>query len=217
LLICILFYMVFPHMKGLYQRNSIWWIRFSHNGTQYRRSTETTDFQLAKKKYYKVNLEISEGEWLENPKPQNKTFAELAKKYEEQVLKEQKCHINASSYLKQLKEFFGRNNLTLITPALIDDFKNFRKKQGVKPATINRQLTILKRMLNLAKKRWMWMSEVPDIEMEQRADKKRLRHLSFAEFQQLLGSFEDRPAPGQLAQTQKGPGGLGCTDHKHKR
>lgn len=90
------------------------------------------------------------------------------------------------SYFKQLKEFFGEYVLSEITPALIDDFRQMRKKQGGKPATINRQFKILRRMLNLAKQRWQWIKETPTIEMEPNADSKRIRHLSFGEYNKLL-------------------------------
>lgn len=97
------------------------------------------------------------------------------------VIRKNRC------YLNQLREFFGKYILNDITPALIDDFKQKRKEDGVKSITINKQLSILRRMFNLAKKRWMWIKEMPLIEMEPNADNKRTRHLSFEEFHNLLG------------------------------
>ena len=175
---------------GLYKRGLVWWMRFTYKGRQVRKSTETTDKKLAEKIYYKVVNQIAEGKWFDVDEGNQRTFEELAEKYETQVFKELKCWRSSISYLNQLKGFFGEYRLTEITPALIDDFRQMRKKQGVKPSTINRQFKILRRMLNLARKRWQWIKETPTIEMEQNADTKRVRHLSFEEFNKLLKCCE---------------------------
>ncbi len=69
---------------------------------------------------------------------------------------------------------------------MIDDFRQMRKGQGVTSTTINKQLSMLRRMFNLAQKRWGWVKESPLIEMEPHADNRRTRHLSFEEFLKLL-------------------------------
>jgi len=176
---------------GLYKRGLVWWMRFTYNGEQIRRTTEATDKKLAERIYHKVINQIAEGKWFDVDEGKQRTFLELAEKYEYQVFRELKGWRYSISYLNQLKDFFGKYKLCEITPALIDDFKQMRKKQGVKPATINRQFKILQRMLNLAKKRWQWIKETPAIEMEQNADVKRVRHLSFDEFHKLLGFCEE--------------------------
>lgn len=54
-------------------------------------------------------------------------------------------------YLKaQLIPFFGEMELSEITPLTVDRFIARRQKDGVKNSTINRELTVLKKMLNLA-------------------------------------------------------------------
>lgn len=146
---------------GLYKRGLVWWMRFSYKGQQVRKSTETTDKKLAEKIYCKVVNQIAEGKWFDVDEGNQRTFEELAEKYETQVFRELKSWRSSISYLNQLKDFFGEYRLTEITPALIDDFRQMRKKQGVKPSTINRQFKILRRMLNLAKKRWQWTKETP--------------------------------------------------------
>ncbi len=172
-------------------KSKVWQMSFHVNGKQVRRSTGTMDKRVAERIYAKLKTRLAEEEWFDFDEGKKRTFEELAEKYEQQVGKEQKSWISARSYFMQLKEFFGAYTLSKITPALIDDFKQLRKAKGVKPATINRQLNILKRMLNLARKRWQWLKEVPVIEMELNADKKRVRHLSFDEFHRLLDSCDD--------------------------
>jgi integrase len=175
---------------GLYRRGQAWWMSFTYNGRQLRRPTETNDKKLAEKIYRKVMTQIAEGKWFDIDEGSQRTFEELVAKYEATEFKELKSWRSVESYLKQLKEFFGNRTLTSITPALIDEFKQKRKGEKDKPATIVRKLNILKRILNLAKKRWMWLREVPPIEMERQADTKRLRNLSYEEYHKLLKHCE---------------------------
>lgn len=176
---------------ALYKRGRVWWMRFSYKGKQIKKSTEVSDKKLAHRIYYKIMAQVAEGKWFEVEEDEERTFAEMVAKYEAQEFKELKSWRTVQSYLNQLNGFLGSYPLSEITPALIDDFKQMRKSTGVKPATINRQLTILRRMLNLAKKRWMWIKDVPHVEMEPRADNKRIRHLSFEEYHRLLDCCED--------------------------
>lgn len=170
---------------ALSKRGKVWYMSISHNGKQIRRSTETTNKGLAEKIHAKILTEITEGKWFDVYLGESKTFLELALKYEKEVFSELKSKESVYSYLNQLKDYFGKYKVSKINIAIIDEFKQMRKAKGVKPATINRQLNILKRIFNLAKKRWLWIKEVPYIEMEPKADVKRVRFLSFEEFRKL--------------------------------
>ncbi len=136
-----------------------------------------------------------EHRWFTGLPGETKTFMELAIKYENGPFKETKSYQSVQGYLNGLKEFFGHYTLSEITPALIDEFKQRRKAAGIKPATINRQLNIFRRMFTLARKRWMWIKEIPVIEMETKADQKRVRHLSFDEYHRLLACCDDYLKP----------------------
>lgn len=171
---------------GLYKRGLVWWMRFTYNGEQIRRTTEATDKKLAERIYHKVINQIAEGKWFDVDEGRQRTFEELVEKYETQVFSELKSYSKNRCYVNQLREFFGKYKLNEITPALIDDFRQMRKEQGVKPATINCQFSFLRRMFHLAQKRWLWIKETPLIEMEPKADNKRTRHLTYDEFHQLL-------------------------------
>ena len=46
---------------GLYKRGTVWWMSFSHQGQQYRRSTETEDKKLAVRIFDKLRGDIAEG------------------------------------------------------------------------------------------------------------------------------------------------------------
>ena len=176
---------------GLYKRGKVWWMSFYYKGKQRRQSTETTDKKLAEMIYYKAVTQVSDNKLVISDEKKERTFKELVDKYRYSVFRELRNWKKTECYLNQLEEFLGPYALSQINPALIDDFKQMRKQNGVTPATVNRQLTILRRMLNLARKRWMWIEQVPPVEMEPRADKKRVRHLSFDEFHLLINCCED--------------------------
>jgi integrase len=165
-------------------------MRFNYQNRQIRKPTGTYDKKIAEKIYHKVMAQIAEGKWFDVDEGSKRTFLELVEKYESTEFKELKSWRSVESYLKQLKEFFGLYSLSQINPALIEEFKQQRRNKGDKPATIVRKLNILKRMFNLAKKRWMWVKDVPPIEMIAKADKKRLRYLSFGEYHKLLEKCE---------------------------
>jgi len=175
---------------GLYKRGQVWWMRFTYQGKCIKKSTETKDKKLAEKIHHKVMAQIAEGKWFDVDEGGKRTFIELAERYESTEFKELKSWQSVESYLKQVKEFFGPYTVSQINPALIEDFKQKRKSTGDQPSTIVRKLNILKRIFNLAKKRWMWVKDVPSIEMPANADRKRLRYLSFAEYHKLLDKCE---------------------------
>jgi hypothetical protein len=54
--------------------------------------------------------------------------------------------------------FFGGRLLTQINPFLVEEYKRVRLEAGVKPATVNREVSCLKHMFNLAV-RWSKLNE----------------------------------------------------------
>jgi integrase len=91
--------------------------------------------------------------------------------------------------VKNLKRFFGNPKLTEITPKSIVAFKNKRYADGVTPATINRELAMLKKAFNLACREWEWAKDNPvcRVSME-REHNTRDRWLSDEEEQRLLSA-----------------------------
>ena len=63
--------------------------------------------------------------------------------------------------MKTLKTFFGNPTLDQVTPKRIVAYKNQRYTDGVKPATINRELATLKKAFNLARREWEWCTDNP--------------------------------------------------------
>jgi len=149
---------------GIYKRGKTWWMSFSYDGRQVRRSTETDDRKLAEKIYHKVMTEVAEGKWFERPRDEEKTFGELMEKYmdEHSVLKKRSTSRDTAS-LKHLLPFFNNYTLTVLAqrPELINRYKVERLKSGAAPATLNRELALMKHAFSLAVREWQWVQDNP--------------------------------------------------------
>jgi integrase len=149
---------------GLYKRDSVWWMSFTHNGKQLRRSTETEDKKLAIRIFDKLKGEIAEGKWFERPPGEGYKFNDLMEKYMVEysaVNKAASSHKRDKSLVKQLVSVFGEQYLTEITPAMISDFKVKRRADGVSPRTINYELTTMSHAFNIAIREWGLASDNP--------------------------------------------------------
>jgi integrase len=78
--------------------------------------------------------------------------------------------------------------LSQITPDLIEDFKEERLANGVGPATVNRDLAVLRRMLKLAERRRL-VARTPFVEvelLEERSVRRRPHIVTFDEEEKIL-------------------------------
>jgi integrase len=154
---------------GLVKRGHTWWISFMYQGQQVRRSTGTTDKRLAEAILGQVKVQIIEGRFFEKPEAQQRTLTELLDRYlSEHAARRANARRELTS-VKNLKAFFGTPTLEQVTPRRIVAYKNQRYADGVKPATINRELATLKKAFNLARREWEWCDDNPvcRVSMEQ--------------------------------------------------
>ncbi len=134
---------------GLFKRNSVWWMSFTHQGQQYRRSTETDDKKLAQRIFDKLKGEIAEGKhhWVSS---ENVEFEDLVKDLiNDYKLNSRKSLDRASLSVKHLSSFFGGMKVKDITSNLIQSYILVRREEGASNGTINRELSALNRMLTL--------------------------------------------------------------------
>jgi len=137
---------------GLYKRGQTWWISFSYKGKRVRHSTETDDKKLAEKIYHKVMTEVVEGKYFTSP-VEDVNFQGLAEDYlSDYRINLRKSLWRAEVYVKHLgKSFEGRMAGDITT----EDAKKYiskRLQEGASNATVNRELSALKRMFSLAAK-----------------------------------------------------------------
>lgn len=176
----------------MFKRGPVWWISFVHNGKRYRRSTETADKKLAQRIQDKVKGEVAEEKWFETLPGEEKTFRELMGKYLKEHASKKASAKNFFGYSKNLISFFGDSLLTEITPRVISQYKIKRWGDGVKPASINRELATMKKAFNLAMKEWEWVRENPVMKVSMEVENnKRDRWLTEDEEERLLGVCPD--------------------------
>jgi len=174
---------------GLCRRpqGKVWWMSFMYQGKQVRRSTGTADRRLAESILAKVRVQIIEGRFFETREETIRTFEELMERYMTEHASRRSQPRHYRGYTNSLKTFFGGRTLVEITPKLIVEYKNRRYAAGLKPASINRELSTLKKAFNLAVREWEWcrVNPVSQVSME-RENNKRDRWLSIGEETRLL-------------------------------
>jgi len=149
---------------GLYKRGSVWWMRFTNQGKQIKRSTETDDKKLAKRIFDKVRGEVAERKWFEKLPGEDKTFAEMMERYMMEHSARNKAprsHIRDKSLRDHLVGHFGDLTLAEIAPSQISEYKTKRREEGASPRTLNYELALMSHAFNLAIKEWEWVRENP--------------------------------------------------------
>ena len=147
---------------GLFKRGSVWWMSFTYQGKQYRETTETQDPKLAKRIFDKVKGEIAEGKWFERSPGEERTFDDMMDKYmQEYSIPKKASSKRDQASLLHLKPFLGNRLLPEVTPTLLNEYKVMRRLEGAAPATINRELALVKHAYSLAVREWEWTRDNP--------------------------------------------------------
>ena len=143
--------------------NGIWWTCIRHNGRKIQKSLETSDKKLAQDIEAKIRTEIVEGSYFEKLVGRNKTFGDMMDKFmaEHAPTVSENTQRSYTTSLKFLLPHFGDSNLISISPKMISRYKVLRKGDGVKPATVNRELAMLSKAFSLAAKEWEWLKDNP--------------------------------------------------------
>jgi len=171
---------------GIYKRGRVWWMGFTYQGRNYRRSTEVTDRKLAQRIYDKIKGDIAEGKWFEKLPGEEKSFKEMMEKYLNEHVSKKLSSKSFRSHSKTLVSHFGEYTLKDITPRLISEYKVKRLNEESKPGTLNRELATMKKAFNLAIKEWEWIKENPVARISLEQEDKRIRWLNDDEEKRLL-------------------------------
>ena len=139
-------------MGSLYQRGNVWWIKYYRNGKPYRESTRSE-----KESYAKKLLKLREGEITQGRIPALKVerirFDELAEDLiTNYKFNGRKSLDRAERSIKRLKRFFEGIRVVDITSDQVNVYVAERLEEGASNASINRELSALKRMFSLGAK-----------------------------------------------------------------
>jgi len=163
-----------------------WQMGVSVGGRQICRSAHTMNKGVAKKLLARWETQIFEGRF-QLIKTTAPTFEEWANQFLPTV-PHLKTRSRYTSSVNNMQARFGKMRLSQITPDLIEDFKEKRLAGGVRPATVNRDLAVLRRMLRLAeRKRFIARSPFAEVELLEERSARRKPHIAtFEEEERIL-------------------------------
>lgn len=178
-------------VKG--KKGDRWYIDFYNEGQRIRKV-------LGSKKDAEHTLTLLEADSLRGElyliKKSDMSFKELTEKYLEYGETNGKRSLERDEYsIKALMDRFQYMKITQINPLLIEDYKKKRQDEKRKSGTINRELSCLRHMFNLAKK-WKIIRESPMSEVKLlKEDRYKMRILGKAEADLLIDAAEEHLKP----------------------
>jgi len=170
-----------------------WQMGVSVAGRQICRSAHTTNKGTAKKLLAQWETRVFEGRF-QLIKTNAPTFSEWADQFL-LTIPHSKTRFRYASSVNNMKPKFGRLRLSQITPDLIEDFKDERlakrigqAKRSLGPATVNRDMAVLRRMLRLAeRKRYIARTPFTEVEfLEERSIRRKPHIATFEEEERIL-------------------------------
>lgn len=175
---------------GLYKRGRVWWMAYSFNHQKVNESTHTPNKRLAKRALDKRLGEIAEGR-LQLPHLQSAPrLDDWSDQFLSGIADANTCERYRAS-VRNLLRILGQPRLSDLASDQIDRFVQERQSEGVRPATINRDLAVLRRMLKLAqKRRYLVRNPFDQVEMlNETRGRRQARILTFEEERRLMSTI----------------------------
>lgn len=171
---------------SLRKRGAVWWIDFvSPSGERIRRSAETESKALAQELHDKLKAEAWRISKL-GERPRHLWDDAVVRWLKEQA---HKASIEADKiHLRWLDQYLRGRDLDTISRVLIDQITEAKLREGVRNATVNRVLEVLRAILRKCVDDWEWLDRAPRIRMLKEPTR-RIRHLTRGEAQRLLAEL----------------------------
>lgn len=131
-------------------------------------------------------------------------FSKTYLTYVKEVIKKKSSRRDEIS-VAHLNSFFGNLKLSTITPKDVLDYQTKRLKDGMKPATVNRELACLKALLNVARQRGNFFGDNPVSKVKSlEENNQRERTLSLEEEEKLIANSTPQLIPIIIAAIHTG-------------
>jgi len=128
---------------ALYQRGRIWYVDFDINGQRVQTSTGTPNKREVERFMAKHMVAG------DTAKPVRISLEEFGRRYMEYAKANKRSWIRDEQMLKQLNGFYGPALLSDIGALSVESYKR-QRMNDVAPATLNREIALLKHMYDLA-------------------------------------------------------------------
>jgi len=175
-------------MGTIYKRGSVWWVKYYRDGKPYYESSQSPKESQAHKLLARREGEVAKGE-LPGIYYDKVRFGVLAEDYLTDYRINQRRSVDkAERHVRYLKGFFGNARVTSITTDQVNKYIQARLDDGKSNATINRELSALKRILSLGK-RARKVNEIPYIPMLKESNTRK----GFFEYEQYLAVRDALP------------------------
>lgn len=180
-------------MKGLYLRGKVWYIDYYCDGKRIKKSV-SKDRKIAEAVLQKRKLEVIEGKHLDIRRIPKVRFEDFAEEYLHLHSKLKRSYNTDFIIVKSLNKHFAGRYLSEITVLDIEKFKALRARE-VMPATTNRELAVLRSMLNRAIE-WGKLQHNPCKAVKLfKTNNQRLRFLEREEIDRLLSNCAEHLRP----------------------
>jgi integrase len=177
-------------MRGrIFKRRDAWHIDYSLDGQRVRRKIGTKG--QAQDALAAVKADILRGEYRLTSDCRLRDFSD---EYLEYVKARGRVWTFHETSLKHLAEFFGDYLLSRITLDSIIAYKLSREK-AVSGATINRELAVLRNLLNVAKKKGLWSGLNPINKEDFYPEPRKVHHILTEDERRALLAAIDKKAP----------------------
>lgn len=176
--------------QGETHRTDVWWMAYTAGGKQHCESTGTTNKRLAKKILAIRLAEIAEGRFsglLKSHPPKLKEY--LSKYLDSRMDLHPNTRTRYAVSSRALEGFFGGMRLPDITDARVEEYTAARRKGGTGAAGVNRDLSLLRQVLQQAKReRYVAQNPLGDREhfLDERKERLQAKPFTVEEEQRLL-------------------------------
>ncbi len=194
-------------MSGLLLRGGVWHIDKVIHGTRICESTGTSDLEEAEALLMR-RLQAARATRLFGAREEH-TFREAATKYLEENQHKRSLERDARA-LATLDPYIGELPLQRVHHDTLQHFVRARLGAGISPGTINRDLAVVRRILNLCARLWRdasdrtWLETPPLIQMQRHPNKRQPYPLSVEEERLLFSELEGHLARMALFKVNTG-------------
>lgn len=140
-------------MRGIgriYKRGNVWWVYYHYRGKAYRESSHSQSESIASALLKKRLGEIGRGKLI-GPSAERMTFEDLAEDLlNDYTINAKRSLRSVKLSIRHLQEFFAFTRAVDITTEKVRKYISARQDEGAANASINRELSALKRAFKLA-------------------------------------------------------------------